>query len=63
MSLAATLAAIAVLALLLVASAILQSRRGLGGWSLLPWDYVMILSAILLLISLAHGATLWRDQP
>lgn len=39
----------------------MQARRGIGRLSLVPWDYVMILSALLLLGLLAHMAILWRD--
>lgn len=48
------------LALLLVA-AFASRRRGIGRWSLLPWDYLMILAATLLAVALAHLAILWRD--
>jgi hypothetical protein len=52
--------AAASLALLLV-SAFMQARRGIGRWSFVPWDYAMILFAIVLMASLAHAALLWRD--
>ena len=39
----------------------MQARRGIGRFSLVPWDYVMIVSALLLLGLLAHLAILWRD--
>lgn len=48
---------------MLIASAIAQARRGIGRWSLVPWDYAMILSAIILLATAAHLALLWRDLP
>lgn len=50
----------AALALLLV-SGFLQARRGIGRLSLVPWDYLMILSAILLLAAIVRIAVLWRD--
>jgi hypothetical protein len=57
-----TLSAGAGLLALLLLSARLQARRGIDRiHSLVPWDYVMILSAILLILLLAHGAILWRD--
>lgn len=46
---------------LLLVSGVLQARRGIGRLSLVPWDYVMILSAILLIAALARMAILWRD--
>ncbi len=52
--------AVAALAVLLL-SARMQARRGIGRWSLVPWDYAMILAAVVLLASLAHCALLWRD--
>lgn len=39
----------------------LNARRGIGRWSLVPWDYAMILSAMLLGVALYHLAILWRD--
>lgn len=36
-------------------------RRGIDGWSLLPWDYLMILFAAVLLAALAHLVLLWRQ--
>lgn len=57
----ATFAAGAVALLLLAASALLHARRGIGRLSLLPWDYLLILSAILLLAAAMHGVQLWRQ--
>lgn len=51
----------AVAAALLLLSGRMQARRGIGRWSLVPWDYAMILAALLLLAALAHAAVLWRD--
>jgi hypothetical protein len=48
------------LALLLLAAR-MQARRGIGRWSHVPWDYAMILAALLLLGALGHAAVLWRD--
>lgn len=39
----------------------MQARRSIGRLSHVPWDYVMIMSALLLLGLLAHMAILWRD--
>lgn len=36
-------------------------RRGIDRWSLLPWDYLMVLFGAMLLAALAHLAALWRD--
>lgn len=36
-------------------------RRGIDRWSLVPWDYLLVLFAALLLAALAHLAVLWRD--
>lgn len=46
---------------ILLLSGFLQARRGIGRLSLVPWDYLMILSAILLLAALVRIAVLWRD--
>jgi hypothetical protein len=46
---------------MLLLSGFMQARRGIGRLSLVPWDYLMILSAILLLAALVHMAILWRD--
>jgi hypothetical protein len=46
---------------LLLVSGFLQARRGIGRLSLVPWDYLMILSAILLIACLARMGILWRD--
>lgn len=54
------MAAAAALLLLLVAGR-MHARRGLGRLSLLPWDYLMILSAVLLLMAVLHGVKLWRE--
>lgn len=39
----------------------MNARRGIGRWSLVPWDYTLILSAILFGVALYHLAILWRD--
>lgn len=54
------LVAAVALALLLLAAR-MQARRGIDRLSLLPWDYAMIFAAILLMVTLAKGAILWRD--
>ncbi len=46
---------------LMLASAVFQARRGIGRLSFVPWDYAMILGAILLLVALLRAAVLWRD--
>lgn len=53
--------ALGLLVLSLVLSGFLQARRGIGRLSFVPWDYVMILSALLLLAALVRMAILWRD--
>uniref|UniRef100_A0A7C4PEG6 Uncharacterized protein n=1 Tax=Anaerolinea thermolimosa TaxID=229919 RepID=A0A7C4PEG6_9CHLR len=53
-------AGVAALALLILSGA-MQARRGIGRLSLLPWDYLMIAAAVMLLAVLAHAAVLWRD--
>ncbi|MGQ5702406.1 hypothetical protein ACUJ46_10190 [Sandaracinobacteroides sp. A072] len=61
MSFEATMAACLAMALVLILSAFMNARRGIGRWSLVPWDYAMLLSALLLIVSLAHLAGLWRQ--
>lgn len=56
-----TLVAGGLMLALLILAGRLHARRGIGRLSFLPWDYVMILSAILLVVIAAHGAILWRD--
>jgi hypothetical protein len=46
---------------LLLLAGLANARRGIGRWSLVPWDYLMILSAIGLIAALAQLASLWRD--
>jgi hypothetical protein len=46
---------------LLLLSGFLQARRGIGRLSFVPWDYLMILSALLLLAAMVRIAILWRD--
>ncbi len=57
----ATLAGGIAALLLLALSALLHARRGIGRLSLAPWDYLLILSAILLLMAIVHGIGLWRQ--
>ncbi len=57
----ATLAGAGAALALLLLSGFAQARRGIGRLSLVPWDYLMILAAILLLAALVHMAILWRD--
>lgn len=45
----------------LIGAGWMNARRGIGRWSLVPWDYAMLLSAILLGVALTHIAILWRD--
>lgn len=56
-----TLAAAGACTALLLLAGFLNARRGLTGLSLVPWDYVMIVAAILLIACLGHLAMLWRD--
>lgn len=51
----------AVLLVLTVAAGVLDRRRSLTAWGLVPWDYVMLLSGILLMVTLAWVAELWRN--
>lgn len=46
---------------LLLLSGVMQARRGIGRLSFVPWDYLMILSALVLLAALLRMAILWRD--
>lgn len=55
-----TLVLIGIAALLIVGSGLAHARRGIGGWSLIPWDYVMLLSAVCGVALLAHLADIWR---
>lgn len=48
---------------MLLLAARMQARRGITRASLIPWDYIMILAAILLIVSAVHLAELWRDGP
>lgn len=61
MEMRATLLLAGVAVLLLIGSGFANARRGIGRWSLVPWDYVMILAAVGLLALAAHVAVLWRD--
>ena len=56
-----TLVAGASLLLLLIVAGRMHAQRGIGRLSFVPWDYVMILVAIFLIMLAAHGAILWRD--
>ena len=56
-----TLSAGAGLILLLLVAGRMHAQRGIGRFSFVPWDYVMILVAVLLLALVSHGAILWRD--
>lgn len=56
-----SLVAAAAALLVLVGAGFLQARRGIGRLSILPWDYVMISAALVLIGLLAHLAILWRD--
>ncbi len=40
---------------------LMQWRRGLGRWSLPPWDFILLAAAICLLFSGGHLLELWRD--
>ena len=61
MEITATLLLAGLAAVILVGSGFANARRGIGRWSLIPWDYAMILSAIILIALAAHLAILWRD--
>ncbi|MFA7440255.1 MAG: hypothetical protein WCZ66_04710 [Sphingomonadaceae bacterium] len=45
---------------LLLLGGIANARRGIGRWSLIPWDYIMLLAAVSLVASLALLADAWR---
>ena len=57
----ATLMSAGIALLMLVGAGWMNARRGIDRWSLVPWDYAMILSAILLGVALYHLADLWRN--
>jgi hypothetical protein len=57
----ATLAGAGMALIMLVLAGAMHARRGIGRLSFVPWDYLMILSAILLLAALVRIAILWRD--
>ncbi len=61
MSTTTTLLAAGFCLLGLILSGWSSRRRGIDRWSLVPWDYLMVLFAALLLAALAHLATRWRD--
>lgn len=42
-------------------SAVMHRRRGLGPWSLPPWDFILLTAAICLLVAAVHLLTLWRE--
>ncbi len=56
------LGAAIVSALVLLLAGFLNARRGISRLSLIPWDYVMIMAAIVLVAALAQLASLWRDN-
>ena len=49
-------------AVVLLLAGFMNSRRGISRVSLIPWDYVMIIAAIVLVVLLAQLATIWRDS-
>lgn len=57
----ATLATGAAALALLLLAALLHARRRLSGVGLLPWDYVMIFCAIVLMAVATHGYHLWQE--
>lgn len=48
--------------MLLVLGGLANARRGIGRWSLIPWDYVMLLAAVSLVASLALLADALRNS-
>ncbi|QMW22594.1 LPXTG cell wall anchor domain-containing protein [Sandaracinobacteroides saxicola] len=56
-----------VAAALLLLAGLLHRRRHRRGpavgapWALLPWDYVMLLAGVCLIVSIVHLLALWRD--
>lgn len=61
MSASLLLACTALAASVLGLAAWSNRRRGIDRWSLVPWDWLMILATIALIIALAHLAIDWRD--
>jgi hypothetical protein len=59
MSLVPTLWALGAVSLLGLVSALLNARRGIGAWSLLPWDWLMVLCLFAGLILGARAVSLW----
>jgi hypothetical protein len=57
----ATLAGAGAAVALLLISGFLNARRGISRLSFVPWDYLMILSVLLLILALVRMAILWRD--
>jgi len=57
----ATILIAAVALAILLLAALMHARRGIGGAGLLPWDYLMILCAIVLIAAVTHGVHLWQE--
>lgn len=47
--------------LFLLLAAILHARRSISGIGLLPWDYTMIICAIILIAAFTNGVNLWQQ--
>lgn len=58
MTLASTLSALAAVLLLGLAAARANARRGIGRWSLVPWDWILVAAVFAALLLAARAASL-----
>lgn len=59
MGLGPTLWALCAVSLLGLVSAALNARRGIGRWSLVPWDWLLVAALFGAVMLGAHAARLW----
>lgn len=48
-----------VLLAVLLVSGFFNYRRGISAWSMIPWDYLFLFAAFLLVLTLGHIAKIW----
>jgi hypothetical protein len=59
MGLGPTLWALGAVSLLGLVSAVMNARRGIGRWSLVPWDWLLVAAMFGGVMLGAHAARIW----
>lgn len=62
MNLSVSLWTAGVLLAVMLLAGFLNYRRGISAWALVPWDYLFLFAAFLLVLTLGHIVKIWPES-